>query len=132
MVPAGISGNAHVAVDAARAAAPRVAAGVKSLVWVIVGAGAVVIIALIAAGVSLVRKAGKTKPENNEVELEKIISGDKWGLVHSLIIVYGILVIVLLAVVSQSLPGFQLPVVLGAVLGIMGAGFAHALGRPKK
>jgi hypothetical protein len=128
MVPAGISGNAHVAVDAARAAAPRVAAGVKSLVWVIVGAGAVVIIALIAAGVCVARKACKT----DNVELEKIISGDKWGLVHSLIIVYGILVIVLLAVVSQSLPGFQLPVVLGAVLGIMGAGFAHALGRPKK
>lgn len=129
MVPAGISGNAHVAVDAARAASPRVAAGVKSLVWVIVGAGAVVIIALIAAGVSLVCKAGKAY---SGVEMEKIISGDKWGLVHSLIIVYGILVIVLLAVISQSLPGFQLPVVLGAVLGVMGAGFAHALGRPKK
>jgi uncharacterized membrane protein YkvI len=70
-------------------------------------------------------------PSDNQLELEKIISGDKWGLIHALIVVYSILVIMTLGVFSLFLPKFQLPEVLGAVLGVMGAGFAHALGKPK-
>ncbi|MDA8334372.1 MAG: hypothetical protein M0Z41_05140 [Peptococcaceae bacterium] len=102
--------------------------GITEVEWVIGVVGGIGVI-LLAGIFFLACKAFKSG--TSDVELEKIISGDKWGLVHSLVIVFVILVIVLLAVVSPSLPGFQLPLVISAVLGLMGTGFAHALGKPK-
>ncbi len=68
--------------------------------------------------------------KNPARNLERVWNGDHWGLIHTLVIVYSLTLIFALGLDSQFLPKYAFQAIIGAVMGILGAGLAHGLAKP--